>query len=53
MMNLGLGQKVEGTHDKENGSESNKEPEEKIEGEEYTACHLVVHVSGRISWKKN
>lgn len=42
MMNLGLGQKAEGTHEKENGSENNKEPEVKIEGEEYTACQFFV-----------
>lgn len=45
MMNLGLGQKVEGSHEKENGSESKKDSEDKIEGEGYTACHL--HISSR------
>ena len=38
MMNLG--QKVEGTHDRENGREDNKKPEDKMEGEKYTACYL-------------
>ena len=48
MMNLG--QKVDGAHEKENGSDNNKEPEQKIEGEEYTAGHLLL-LSGRKNWK--
>ena len=35
MMNLGLGQKVEGSQ----GCENNKEREVKMEGKGFTACH--------------
>ena len=51
MMNLG--QKVDGAHEKENGSENNKEPEEKIEGEEYTACHLLLVSTWMNQLKRN
>ena len=36
MLNLGVGQKAEGAQETENGSDKELEPEEKIEGEEYT-----------------
>lgn len=47
MMNLGLGQKVEISHEKENesGSENNKAQEVKKEGEGYAAS-IYMDVNG-------
>lgn len=48
MMNLGLGQKVEISHEKENefGSENNKGQEVKKEGKGYTASIYIIAVNG-------
>ena len=38
MLNLGMEQKAEGTHGRQNGSDREPEPEEKLEGEECLSC---------------
>ena len=40
MLNLGMGQKPEGTHGKQNGSDREPEPEEKLEGEPVLELNL-------------
>jgi len=46
MMNLGLGQKVEISHENESGSENNKGQEVKKEGKGYTASIYIIATNG-------
>lgn len=52
MMNLGMGPNGAGTHEKDNGNESNKEPEENMEGEQRTTTITNMFIKGKalVKW---